>query len=296
MKNSELVKCAKDLNDLLFEDGSDDPQAIDLKADGEEIKEKIIEACECLSLEEDDDKNITDKARGVIEELAEDEPDLFSKKAVKVLKDVLDITVGEDEPPAKKSEERPARSKRKPEPEPEEEEPEEVVEDDDLVDQIKAAKKLDQLKDIAEDNKEFKSLLPDLDDYKGLNGVKDLRADMLDLLEEEDEPAPKKSKAKVKDEEPEEEEKPKRRSSEKKTSSKKRGSLTADRIEFLTPLIESGKYTKSELIEKALKKEPDGKSGIATLLSDAKNPKYNKFPHLVVQDAEGVMTFKKGRK
>lgn len=71
----------------------------------------------------------------------------------------------------------------------------------------------------------------------------------------------------------------------------KKGSLTKSRIALLTPLIKKGKFTKKELIDKALEEEPGATSGIQTLLTDGKNPKYNKFEKLIVQDKTGIMSF-----
>jgi hypothetical protein len=74
----------------------------------------------------------------------------------------------------------------------------------------------------------------------------------------------------------------------------KKSSTTADRVAFLTPLIEKGKLTKAELVEKAQVKFPDlALSSLQTMLTDAKNPIYNKFAKLVVQDKDGVMSFAK---
>jgi hypothetical protein len=71
-------------------------------------------------------------------------------------------------------------------------------------------------------------------------------------------------------------------------------STGAERVDFLTPLIQSGKYTKAELVEKANKEFPDvSASTFQTMLTDAKNPKYNKFAKLVVQAEDGTLSFKK---
>ena len=73
-----------------------------------------------------------------------------------------------------------------------------------------------------------------------------------------------------------------------------KASTSAERVAFLTPMIEKGKFTKSELVEKAKVQFPDlAISSIQTMLTDAKNPKYNKFARLVVQDKDGIMSFTK---
>ena len=67
----------------------------------------------------------------------------------------------------------------------------------------------------------------------------------------------------------------------------------AEKLKFFTPLITKGKFTRNQLIEKGMKKFPSlTKVTIATMLTDAKNPKYNLFDKLVVVDSEGVLTFK----
>ena len=48
------------------------------------------------------------------------------------------------------------------------------------------------------------------------------------------------------------------------------------------------------IVEKGIAKFPDlAVSSIQTMLTDGKNPKYNKFDKLVVQDENGVLSFKK---
>lgn len=80
---------------------------------------------------------------------------------------------------------------------------------------------------------------------------------------------------------------------EKKQLFASKSSTMADRVAFLTPLIEKGKLTKTQLVEKAHEKFPDlAISSLQTMLTDAKNPKYNKFAKLVAQDENGVLTFK----
>lgn len=80
---------------------------------------------------------------------------------------------------------------------------------------------------------------------------------------------------------------------EKKKLFATKTSTMADRVAFLTPLIEKGKLTKTQLVEKAHEKFPDlAISSLQTMLTDAKNKKYNKFAKLVEQDENGVLTFK----
>ena len=86
---------------------------------------------------------------------------------------------------------------------------------------------------------------------------------------------------------------------EKKTEKKeeksagKKPSLTPVAIEFLTPLIAKGKFTQKELIEKVSEKIGMKETSTQTLLTDARNPKYNKFEKLVVKNDSGILSFKK---
>jgi hypothetical protein len=63
---------------------------------------------------------------------------------------------------------------------------------------------------------------------------------------------------------------------------------------FLTTLIEEGKYDQKTLQQMAWDKFPEvSKSTIQTVIIDSKNIKYNRFPHLVVKDDKGILSFKK---
>ncbi len=71
-------------------------------------------------------------------------------------------------------------------------------------------------------------------------------------------------------------------------------STPADRIAFLTPLIAKGMYTKKELIRMAAEKFSDVKeSTLNTMLSNGRNPKYNKFKELIVRNEKGILSFQK---
>jgi hypothetical protein len=115
--------------------------------------------------------------------------------------------------------------------------------------------------------------------------------------EEEDEPLTPSGKKQVpipvKDKKAPVKEKVTKSDEEKKKLFATKTSTMADRVAFLTPLIEKGKLTKTQLVEKAHEKFPDlAISSLQTMLTDAKNPKYNKFAKLVEQDENGVLTFK----
>ena len=79
-----------------------------------------------------------------------------------------------------------------------------------------------------------------------------------------------------------------------KTKSKQGRVTTAERVEYISPFVKKAKYTKKELLEMMMEKYPMvTKAANQTILTDGKNPKYNKFPKLIVQDDDGIMSFKK---
>lgn len=78
---------------------------------------------------------------------------------------------------------------------------------------------------------------------------------------------------------------------EKKEVQKKPRS--SERLAFLAPLIAENKWTRKDLVEKAMTQFPNvSKDAIQTILSDGKNPKYNRFDALIVEQENGVMGFK----
>lgn len=83
----------------------------------------------------------------------------------------------------------------------------------------------------------------------------------------------------------------KKKTSTKKTTKPKKKSMAAQARELLTPLIEKGGKTRKELKEILLDKGIT-ESTADVILSDSKNPKYNQFPKLVVEDKEGKYSFK----
>ncbi len=65
-------------------------------------------------------------------------------------------------------------------------------------------------------------------------------------------------------------------------------------VDVLTPFIAQGKFTKKELVTIGKEKLPHlSDSTIATILTDCKNPKYNKFTALVEVTEKGIYKFKK---
>lgn len=77
------------------------------------------------------------------------------------------------------------------------------------------------------------------------------------------------------------------------TDQTQRKTKTQKEIEFLTFLINKGKYTRAQLLDLTLKQFSDAsESKIYRMLVGAKNPKYNKFERLVVEDKNKIMKFK----
>lgn len=154
----------------------------------------------------------------------------------------------------------------------EEEGPEVETGDVDLTELLATTKKLADLKIMVGEYDIFKSLRKKLDDFAGLSGSRELRPFMEKCLG-----IKPKEKAAAKPE---------------GAGAKKKG-VYAERIKFLTPLIEKGKLTRKELLEKAAAQFPDATAtALATVLSDGMNPKYNKFDRLLTVDANKVVSFK----
>lgn len=73
----------------------------------------------------------------------------------------------------------------------------------------------------------------------------------------------------------------------------KNGKKPNEKIAFLGSLISQAKFTRDEIVEKALKKfEGTPASTIRTYISDGKNSKYCKFPKLVTESEKGIVSFK----
>lgn len=167
----------------------------------------------------------------------------------------------------------------------------EEVEKEDLIDDIKeAAAMIDTDEDSI--SKRTITVLEELgvwinqDEDENEEDEKPIKKDS--EPEDEDEDTEEDAEPEDEDEEPEVEEKPK-----KKKPVKVVKNAAQLKVDFFTPFIEKGKLTKAELIEKGVKEFPKlSKSTLITFLTDAKNPKYNKFKKLIIQNEKGVMTFK----
>ena len=173
-----------------------------------------------------------------------------------------------------------------------------------LKEEIEACETLKQLKAIALVEEDFKSIKGKLSSYKK---AEDLKETMLELLKDEEEEAQKKAeelhKKNIADapvrtsrsSAPAAEDKGKGKDKpEKKAADPGKKTTLAEKIDFFTPLIKSGKYTQKDLVELAVKEFPKlTKSTFQTFLTDAKNKKYSKFPKLVISGEDGFLTFEK---
>jgi len=145
---------------------------------------------------------------------------------------------------------------------------EEVI---DMTDLLAKTKKLADLKALVGVCDVFEPLRDKLDDFAGLSGPRELRPEMEKCL----------GITPVKNITP-------------KEAGKKRTGAISERVAFYTTLIEKGGFTKKELVEKAEKEFPDAtKAALQTIISDGKNPKYNKFAKLLVEDENKVFSFAK---
>lgn len=82
---------------------------------------------------------------------------------------------------------------------------------------------------------------------------------------------------------------------EKSIKAKENKLLVLERRTFVSKLIEKGKFTKAEIMDKALAEYPEwNKVSLSTMLTDGSNPKYNVFESLVIKDTETkILSFAK---
>ena len=232
---------------------------------------ELVKAAEEMNEVLDLDPQIsTGKAAKIDEIIAEikeaaqviEEDDEFSDETLAVLKELGCIEIEE----GSSKEEEEAGTDDDPDDDKQEEEKEE-----DLPTLIAGTAKLAALKDLVNEHDEFKKLRKSLDGYTGIHGPKALKADMMEVLgisSEKASPAPTQKTGKPK--------------------------KTGEKIAFFTGLIEEGKYTQSEIMEKGQKEYPEASvGGLRTILTDGKNPKYNRFAKLIVVKADGILCFKK---
>ena len=63
---------------------------------------------------------------------------------------------------------------------------------------------------------------------------------------------------------------------------------------YLASLIEPGKYTRKQIMDKVMHKFPDSKKNtFSVMITDGKNPKYNRFAKLIEQSEDNILSFKK---
>jgi hypothetical protein len=264
----QLKKAAAEINELPgFDTG------IDLDGGEDVLIQGIKEASDFIT----DDDELSDATRAIIAEVTAEPAKKEVAKPAKG-KAIKKVVVEEVEP---------------------EDEPEEEVEVN-VYKFVQDATTLKELKEIAKTYPEFEDV-----DLK-IKDIDELREEMLnyvvdtdDMLEapDDDEEVPEEKPAKKAVRKVVEEAKP---AAKAKTETKvkspagSKGTLTKERIAFISPFIEKGKYTKVQLIEMLAKKFPDASAtSFQTLLTDCKNPKYNQFPKLVVQSADGLYKFGK---
>ena len=145
VKRSAVIKAAKELNTLLFEEG--DEQRMNVKANEKDLLGQLKEASSII----DEGDEISDETRDTLIELG--------------------FLEGEAEEEVEEEEE-------------EEEEEESEEDEEDLLGLIKRSPKLQQLKDLVKSHDELKPLRKKLDKYSGLQGTKKLREDMLSAVDE----------------------------------------------------------------------------------------------------------------
>jgi hypothetical protein len=68
---------------------------------------------------------------------------------------------------------------------------------------------------------------------------------------------------------------------------------TGETLAFMSDLVKTGQHTAKEIVKKTVEALSVKESSAATLLSDGKNPKYNKFAALIVAGEGGKLSFKK---
>ena len=280
-KKSELdlvVAAAEELNEVLGLEPAIDTEDVDI----DDLKAKLVEASELIT----EDDEFTEDTAKVLESIApedEEEDEEFEED-----EEIEDDDLEEDEEEEEDDDF-------------EEEEEDEEEEDDDLEELREAVESAGKRKDLLklaqkeEIFAELKSKLPKLKSIKALKGamlsVLDTEeAEEAEAEEHAEEPKAKSKKAaKAKG-------KAKSSAKEKSSKPKKKGkSATQACRDFLEKTItaKKGKYTRKELTELAVEEFPDvAKSTIQTILTDGKNPKYNKFPKLLVEDEDGKVKFK----
>jgi len=172
MKKEELVKAAKELDKLLFEN----PQ-IDFTQGPEKLEDSLMEASKELELDDELSKETIE----ALSELWEGKDGKLTVKVSEIFRELnilLPVDEKQDEP----------------------EDAQEVQEGNDLINEVEDAERLKDLKDIAKSNDEFKEIRGKLSGYKDAD---DLRGAMLEILDETPEETKPEKASKEKAAEPE---------------------------------------------------------------------------------------------
>lgn len=260
-RKETLIKLAKDFDELMYEDSK-----VKLNVSEEQLERQIVKMAKLLEPDDKDEDVITGNNLKIVKGLLEKYPDMVKEFEDKHVKDLIELGLLPEETEEAEPEEPSVEEVKK---------AEEVSDDEiDLSGEIIDAERRKDLVTIAKNNDEFKDHRGELSKYQS---AKELREFMLDVLDG-------KAKKKIESGKPVKVEKEKGRGK----------SPNNEKVEFFTPLIKEGKYTKEQLIQKGMKQFPHlTKSTIQTFLTDAKNPKYNKFENLIIQDSEDIISFKK---
>lgn len=282
LEMKSLVKAAKELNTVMCLE----PKIKLIGVSKEDLEEAISVNAEDIhwtdGVDEDGDAyeadSFSDETLAVLDALEVGDPAKKVKKAPKKTKvEEIDEAENEDNVVKARAEKDKAKKdaaapeKKKPAPEPED--GREETDPEDLPARLQVAKKMDDLNEIIAD-------FPDVFTKKVVKGLAEFKNPIM-LKKAMKEAAGIAPAEKV--------EKP---AGEKKSFPKAGG--TQEKVDFLTPFIKEGTYTKKELVAKAMKHFQESKeTTFITMLTDGKNPKYNKFERLLSQDEENIISFKK---
>lgn len=165
-KKETLIEVAKELNEVL---GLEPAIEVKSKVKIKDLKESILQAGQLIDPAEDE---FTNNTWITLEDLG---------AASRPAKEYDREEANEEEEGSGQDSDEPL-SDYEEEEEEEEEAGGEEGEEESLPVQMQKAKKLDELRAIAEGNKEFKKLQKQLDDYKGLQGTRQLKKDMFKEL------------------------------------------------------------------------------------------------------------------
>ena len=265
IKINTLKKAGKELNSILF--AENDPR-IDVKASEKELKAMIIQASTLLEPTDE----LSEETQAVVtalttkEEATEDEPACPAH-----VEEVTNEEGADSADPA------------------------------DLQDTIENTDEINALKILVKSNDLFKALRQGLGIEKN---IERLRGKMIDILEtgNESKPITKAAPAKAAPAKAV----PAKAAPAKaapakavpakavpaKAATAKKGSVMSARVEFTLSLVKGKGIAKKELLEKLNKQFQGTPAGNVTFISDSKNPKYSKFEGVLVESAEGILTYK----